>query len=247
MARSDSTPAIRIEDLSKTYGSGSSAVQALKHATMHVMPGEVVGLLGASGSGKTTLLQCLGAIIDPTGGRMMLDDEGIFDGEWKVPDRRTLRRDRIGFVFQRPYLIPFLDVLENVAILPMLQGRSHRAARERAMELLETLGIADRAGMRVEQLSGGQQQRVAIARALANHPPIILADEPTAPLDSHRAMSVMQLLHRMAERSDTAIIVVTHDENIIPVFRRLYRLRDGILHEEQGEGRPIVVEAAATV
>ncbi len=238
-------PAIRIEDLSKTYGSGSSAVQALKHASMYVMPGEVVGLLGASGSGKTTLLQCLGAIIDPSGGRMMLGDEVIFDGEWKYPDRRTLRRDRIGFVFQRPYLIPFLDVLENVAMLPMLQGKSNGAAYGRARELLETLGIEDRAGMRIEQLSGGQQQRVAIARALANHPPIILADEPTAPLDSHRAMSVMQLLHEMAARSDTAIIVVTHDENIIPVFKRLYRLRDGVLHEERGEGRPIVVDTAA--
>ncbi len=242
MSGDQTTPAIRIEDLSKTYGSGSSAVQALKHATMHVMPGEVVGLLGASGSGKTTLLQCLGAIIDPSGGRMMLGDEVIFDGEWKYPDRRTLRRDRIGFVFQRPYLIPFLDVLENVAILPMLQGKSNKEANRRALELLETLGIADRAGMRIEQLSGGQQQRVAIARALANHPPIILADEPTAPLDSHRAMSVMKLLHEMAETSNTAVIVVTHDENIIPVFKRLYRLRDGILHEEQGEGRPIEVD-----
>jgi len=226
------TPAIRVEDLSKTYGSGSSAVQALKQATLHVMPGEVVGLLGASGSGKTTLLQCLGAIIDPSGGRMMLGDEVIFDAGWQYADRRTLRRDRIGFVFQRPYLIPFLDVLENVAILPMLQGKSNAAAYRRARELLETLGILDHAGMRIEQLSGGQQQRVAIARALANQPPIILADEPTAPLDSHRAMSVMQLLHEMAAEFNTAIIVVTHDENIIPVFKRLYRLSDGVLHEE---------------
>jgi len=228
-------PAIRVEDLSKTYGSGSSAVQAL----------EVVGLLGASGSGKTTLLQCLGAIIDPSAGRIDLGGETIFDGEWKYRDRRTLRRDRIGFVFQRPYLIPFLDVLENVAILPMLQERPNAEAYARAMGLLEILGIADRAGMRIEQLSGGQQQRVAIARALANRPPIILADEPTAPLDSHRAMSVMKLLHDMAHQSGTAVIVVTHDENIIPVFKRIYHLRDGVLHEEAGEGRPIEVDEAA--
>jgi len=240
-------PAILVEELSKTYGSGSSAVQALRHASMRVMPGEVVGLLGASGSGKTTLLQCLGAIIDPSGGRIELGGEVIFDGEWKYRDRRTLRRDRIGFVFQRPYLIPFLNVLENVAMLPMLQGKSNARAYARARELLEILGIADRAGMQIEQLSGGQQQRVAIARALANDPPIILADEPTAPLDSHRAMSVMKLLHDMAERSGTAVIVVTHDENIIPVFKRLYRLHDGILHEEPGEGRPIVVDEAALV
>jgi putative ABC transport system ATP-binding protein len=240
-------PAILVEALSKTYGSGSSAVRALKHASMQVMPGEVVGLLGASGSGKTTLLQCLGAIIDPSGGRIELGGETIFDGGWKYRDRRTLRRDRIGFVFQRPYLIPFLDVLENVAILPMLQEKPNAEAYRRALELLEILGIADRAGMRIEQLSGGQQQRVAIARALANHPPIILADEPTAPLDSLRAMSVMKLLHDMARQSGTAVIVVTHDENIIPVFKRIYHLRDGILHEEQGEGRPIEVDEAALV
>ena len=241
MDRTDGVPAIRVENLSKTYGRGSSAVQALKGATMEVMAGEVVGLLGASGSGKTTLLQCLGAIIDPTAGRIELGGEVIFDDGWQYADRRTLRRDRIGFVFQRPYLIPFLDVLENVAVLPMLQGKSKAQAYARARELLEMLGIGDRAGMEIEQLSGGQQQRVAIARALANRPPIILADEPTAPLDSHRAMSVMRLLHDMAERSGTAIIVVTHDENIIPVFERLYRLRDGVLHEERGEGRPIVI------
>ncbi len=236
-----SEAAIQVENLSKTYGSGDSAVRALKDASLEVMPGEVVGLLGASGSGKTTLLQCIGAVIDPSGGRIRLGDETIYDNGWTSTDRRALRRDHIGFIFQRPYLIPFLDALENVALLPMLQGRGNAEARERAMKLLTTLGIAERAGMRIEQLSGGQQQRVAIARALANRPPVILADEPTAPLDSHRALSVMRLLHDIAARFGTAVIVVTHDENIIPVFRRLYRLRDGILHEEAGEGRPIQV------
>ena len=233
------TPAIELQDLSKTYGSGSTAVQALKHASMQVAAGEVVGLLGASGSGKTTLLQCLGAVIDPSGGQIRLSGETYFDNGWTVRDRRELRRDRIGFIFQRPYLIPFLNSLENVSILPMLQGKSNAAATARALELLETLGIAERADYRIEQLSGGQQQRVAIARALANQPPIILADEPTAPLDSHRALSIMKLLFEIAEQFKTAIIVVTHDENIIPVFKRLYRLRDGILHEEEGEGREI--------
>ena len=232
------SPAILVENLSKTYGSGSSAVQALKDASMHVQPGEVVGLLGPSGSGKTTLLQCLGAILDPSGGRISLGGDVLFENGWQYSDRRSLRRDRIGFIFQRPYLIPFLDATENIAVLPMLQGQSNKQAYQRAAELLETLDISDRAGARIEQLSGGEQQRVAIARALANQPPIILADEPTAPLDSHRAMAVMQLLHEMAAKSSTAIIVVTHDENIIPVFKRLYRLRDGVLHEEAGQGRP---------
>ena len=232
------SPAILVENLSKTYGSGSSAVQALKDASMHVQPGEVVGLLGPSGSGKTTLLQCLGAILDPSGGRISLVGDVLFENGWQYSDRRSLRRDRIGFIFQRPYLIPFMDATENIAFLPMLQGQSNKQAYQRAAELLETLDISDRAGARIEQLSGGEQQRVAIARALANQPPIILADEPTAPLDSHRAMAVMQLLHEMATKFSTAIIIVTHDENIIPVFKRLYRLRDGVLHEEKGEGRP---------
>jgi len=231
-------PAILVENLSKTYGKGDSAVQALKDASLEIQTGEVVGLLGPSGSGKTTLLQCLGAIIDPSGGRITLAGESLFDGGWQYRDRRALRRDRIGFIFQRPYLIPFLDSTENIAFLPMLQGQSNKQAYARANELLEILGIASRGAARIDQLSGGEQQRVAIARALANRPPIILADEPTAPLDSHRAISVMQLLHDVARRSNTAIIVVTHDENIIPVFKRLYRLRDGVLHEEQGEGRP---------
>ncbi len=228
-------PAILVENLSKTYGSGASAVTALKEASLTVRAGEVVGLLGPSGSGKTTLLQCLGAIIDPSGGRISLGGEVIYDGGWHYADRRTLRRDRIGFIFQRPYLIPFMDATENIAILPMLQGRSNAEAGARARELLATLDIAHRAEARIEQLSGGEQQRVAIARALANRPPVILADEPTAPLDSHRALVVMQLLQDMAEKNHTAIIVVTHDESIIPLFRRLYRLRDGVLHEEQGE------------
>ena len=232
------SPAILVENLSKTYGSGSSAVQALKDASMHVQSGEVVGLLGPSGSGKTTLLQCLGAILDPSGGRISLGGDVLFENGWRYSDRRALRRDRIGFIFQRPYLIPFMDATENIAFLPMLQGQNNKQAYQRAAELLETLGISHRAGARIEQLSGGEQQRVAIARALANQPPVILADEPTAPLDSERAIAVMQLLHEMAAKSSAAIIVVTHDENIIPVFKRLYRLRDGVLHEEKGEGRP---------
>jgi len=236
-------PAILVENLSKTYGKGGSAVQALKDASMQVQPGEVVGLLGPSGSGKTTLLQCLGAIIDPSGGRITLGGEALFANGWQYSDRRALRRDRIGFIFQRPYLIPFMDATENIAILPMLQGQSNRQAYARADELLAMLDISERAAARIEQLSGGEQQRVAIARALANRPPIILADEPTAPLDSQRAMSVMRLLHQMAAQSKTAIIVVTHDENIIPVFKRLYRLRDGVLHEEVGEGRPFETPA----
>jgi len=230
---------IRIENLRKVYGHGDTAVEALKNVNMQVAPGEVVGLVGPSGSGKSTLLKCLGAIIEPTSGRMTLGDEVIYDDGWKTSDLRALRRDRIGFVFQAPYLIPFLDVTDNVALLPMLAGVPNVQARQRALELLNALDVAHRAKAEPAQLSGGEQQRVSIARALANKPPVILADEPTAPLDSERALAVVRILNDMARQAQTAIIVVTHDEKIIPTFKRIYHIRDGQTVEEQGEGRAL--------
>lgn len=232
MAESN-TPAIELHNLRKRYGTGDTVVEALKGVDMQIAPGEVVGLVGPSGSGKSTLLKCLGAVIDPTAGQMLLGGESIFDENWQVNDLRALRRDRIGFVFQAPYLIPFLDVADNVALLPMLAGVPNRQARKRAMELLEALDVAHRAKANPSQLSGGEQQRVSIARALANNPPVILADEPTAPLDSERALGVVRILNDMAQRHQTAIIVVTHDEKIIPTFRRLYHIRDGRTYEEK--------------
>jgi putative ABC transport system ATP-binding protein len=230
---------IRIEGLRKRYGSGDTAVDALKRVDMQVAPGEVIGLIGPSGSGKSTLLKALGAVIDPTAGRMILGDEVIYDDGWKLSDLRALRRDKIGFVFQAPYLIPFLDVTDNVALLPMLAGAPNSEARQRALELLKALDVEHRAGAMPSQLSGGEQQRVAIARGLVNRPPVILADEPTAPLDSARALAVIRILNDMAQRFETAIIVVTHDEKIIPTFKRIYQIRDGVTHEEAGQGRSI--------
>jgi len=230
---------VRIEGLRKRYGEGDTAVDALKGVDMQVAPGEVVGLVGPSGSGKSTLLKSLGAVIEPTAGRMTLGKTVIYDGGWKIDDLRTLRRDKIGFVFQAPYLIPFLDVTDNVALLPMLAGRSNVESRKRAVELLEALDVAHRAKAMPSQLSGGEQQRVSIARALVNRPPVILADEPTAPLDSERALAVVRILNQMAHQYETAIIVVTHDEKIIPTFKRIYHIRDGRTHEEAGEARSI--------
>ena len=230
---------IRIEGLRKVYGHGDTALEALKNVNMVVAPGEVVGLVGPSGSGKSTLLKCLGAIIEPTSGKMVLGNEVIYDNGWTTSDLRALRRDRIGFVFQAPYLIPFLDVTDNVALLPMLAGMPNAQARARALSLLTALEVAHRAKAEPSQLSGGEQQRVSIARALANSPPVILADEPTAPLDSQRALAVMRILNQMAQQAQTAIIVVTHDEKIIPTFRRVYHIRDGATVEEKGEGRPL--------
>jgi putative ABC transport system ATP-binding protein len=232
------TQGILIEGLRKRYDQGETAVDALKHVDMQVAPGEVVGLVGPSGSGKSTLLKSLGAVIEPTAGRMTLGEQVIYDDGWTIPDLRALRRDKIGFVFQAPYLIPFLDVTDNIALLPMLAGRPNAESRQRAAELLEALDVSHRASAMPSQLSGGEQQRVAIARALANRPPVILADEPTAPLDSERALSVIRILNQMAQQYETAVIVVTHDEKIIPTFRRIYRIRDGRTDEVAGEGRP---------
>jgi putative ABC transport system ATP-binding protein len=237
----ESCPArgIRIEGLRKRYGEGDTAVDALKCVDMAVAPGEVVGLIGPSGSGKSTLLKCLGAVIEPTAGRMILNEETVYDDGWNIRDLRALRRDKIGFVFQAPHLIPFLDVTDNVALLPMLAGCPNGEARKRAMELLDALDVAHRAKAMPSRLSGGEQQRVAIARALVNRPPVILADEPTAPLDSERALGVIRILNQMARQFDTAIIVVTHDEKIIPTFRRIYHIRDGMTEEEAGEGKAL--------
>ena len=236
---------IQIEGLSKRYGAGETAVDALKDVNMSVAPGEVVGLVGPSGAGKTTLLKCLGAVIEPTKGRMTLGGDVIYDNRWKISDLRVLRRDRIGFIFQAPYLIPFLDVTDNVALLPMLAGRPNAEARARALELLQALDVAHRAHALPSELSGGEQQRVSIARALANRPPVILADEPTAPLDSERGLAVIRILHQMATQYQTAIIVVTHDENIIPTFKRIYHIRDGRTFEEAGKGLLLPHESVA--
>ena len=206
---------IHIEGLSKRYGEGDTAVDALKDVNMRIAPGEVVGLVGPSGSGKTTLLKCLGAVIEPTRGRMTLGGEVIYDSEqggWKTPDLRALRRDRIGFIFQAPYLIPFLDVTDNVALLPMLAGRANGTSRARALELLQALDVAHRAKAQPSELSGGESQR---------------------------ALAVVRILNQMASQYQTAIIVVTHDEKIIPTFKRIYHIRDGRTEEEAGEGREI--------
>lgn len=238
-AASSHDVAIRLSGLTKTYGSGPTAVPALRGVDMCIRRGEVVGLVGPSGSGKSTLLKCLGAVIEPTGGQIELGGERIFDGTaggWQIDDLRALRRDRIGFIFQAPYLIPFLDVTDNVALLPMLAGQPNDVARKRARALLEALDVGHRARAQPSQLSGGEQQRVAIARALANQPPVILADEPTAPLDSERALGVVRILNEMAGQFRTAIIVVTHDEKIIPTFKRIYHIRDGKTFEEKGLG-----------
>ncbi len=169
-------------------------MNALLDVNLEVYPGQVVGLMGPSGSGKTTLLNCIACILEPSSGRITLDGEVVYDDRWLKSDLRRLRLDKIGFIFQYPNLLPFLDGSDNVAVVLHLAGFSAAAAHARAVELLDYLEVGHRKHAMPAQLSGGEAQRVAIARALANRPRIILADEPTAPLDSQRARIVMDLL-----------------------------------------------------
>lgn len=222
---------ISVEKISKTYGSGDSAVHAIREATFEIFSGETVALLGPSGSGKTTLITMIGCITEPSGGKLTLNDECVYDQKWRVEDTRRIRRENIGFIFQSHNLIPFLNVRENVTLVPQMNGMSTYEANFRAKELLEYLGVGDKMEHFPSQLSGGQSQRVAIARSLANNPKIILADEPTAALDSERALSVMELLRKLAHEQDVAIIVVTHDERMLPLFDRILRVDDGVVLE----------------
>ena len=234
---------VRVEHLSKHFGIGSARVDALRDINMEVYPGQVVGLMGPSGSGKTTLLHCIACILEPSSGRITLDGEIVYDERWLKTDLRRLRLEKIGFIFQYPNLLPFLDGSDNVAIVLDLAGFSAAVAHDRAVELLDYLEVGHRKHALPKQLSGGEAQRVAIARALANRPRIILADEPTAPLDSARARIVMDLLRRIAVDQSAAIIVVTHDEMILDRFDHIFRLRDGRL--ESGAAIEIKPESAA--
>lgn len=218
---------VSVRHVSKHFGEGDARVDALTDVSLDVMAGEVIGLKGPSGSGKTTLLNVIGCILEPSAGQLLLNGETVFDGKWLMRDLRRMRLERIGFIFQAHNLLPFLSVVENVALVLRLAGEDERAATARADELLAYLEVSHRRNAMPALLSGGEAQRVAIARALANRPRIILADEPTAALDSDRARIVMDLLRRVAVENAASIITVTHDEKIFSRFDRLVSLRDG--------------------
>lgn len=223
---------IKVENLSKTYGKGDNAVHAIKACSFEICKGETVALLGPSGSGKTTLITMIGCITEPTQGVMYLDGQKVYDQKWCIGDTRQLRREKVGFIFQSHNLIPFLNVEENITLVPLMNHTPKEEASTKAKELLAYLGVSDKLYAKPSQLSGGQSQRIAIARSLANNPKIILADEPTAALDGERAISVMHLLKKLASEQDVAIVVVTHDERMIPLFDRIIRINDGQVIEE---------------
>lgn len=220
---------VDLRGISKHFGEGKTRVDALVDVSLSLFAGQVVGLIGPSGSGKTTLLNVVGCVTEPSSGWMSLNGEAVYDQQWLRRDLRRLRLEEIGFIFQTHNLLPFLTATENVMEVLELAGERSADARARAADLLDYLQVGHRKNAMPAQLSGGEAQRVAIARALANRPKIILADEPTAPLDSERAGIVMDLLRRIAIDQEAAIIVVTHDENIFSYLDCIFHLRDGHL------------------
>jgi putative ABC transport system ATP-binding protein len=219
--------AVHVENLSKIYRRGDTTTVALSHVDLTVDRGELVAVLGPSGSGKTTLLTCICCINEPTEGLIEIDGVRIYDNGWTGVDVRAMRRQKMGIIFQAYNLIPFLTVLENVELILALNKLSRRESLEKAMWLLDYLEIAHRWHHYPTEISGGEQQRVAIARALANDPAVLLADEPTAALDTERGKSVMTLLRRLSREKNTAVIVVTHDKRMVEGFDRIYQIADG--------------------
>jgi len=229
--------AIEVEGLTKIYGKGQTAVTAIADATLQVRPGELVAILGPSGSGKTTLLTAIGLINEPTHGKVIIDGTTVADGGW-LPglDLKRLRREKLGFIFQAHNLIPFLTARENVMIALEINQVAKNEAKIRASELLDSLNLGQRMNSYPAALSGGEAQRVAIARALANKPKVILADEPTAALDTENGKNVMALLKKLALENHSAIMVVTHDHRMVQGFDRIFEVSDGRITGEKRNG-----------
>jgi putative ABC transport system ATP-binding protein len=228
-----SSIAIKVENLYKSFGKGDALVEVIKDASFSINKGELVALVAPSGAGKTTLLMMIGCVDTPNSGQMWIGDEKVYDNKWLTKETRKLRREKIGFIFQAHYLIPFLNIIDNLTLLPQANGTSDKVSKSKARELLEYFDIAEKEKAMPSQLSGGQNQRVAIARALANNPQIILADEPTAALDMHRSVAVIKMLKKIALEQDVAIIMVTHDDRMLPYCDRVMEIEDmGVVFQE---------------
>jgi putative ABC transport system ATP-binding protein len=234
------TWAIETRHLTKVYGSDNTEVIALWDADIRVRRGEIIALLGPSGSGKSTFLTAVGLINPPTSGRILIGGRLVMDGPHAVTDLRKFRRQHIGYVFPKSNLVPFLSAVENVQIALELDGHAAWNARRRALELLDYLGVAERAHNMTSQLSTGQQQRVAIARALANGPSIVLADEPTAALDKRLGRHVMDLFRMIAHEQNSGVIVVTHDQRCLDVFDTIYEMEDGVITRSHDDAKLMV-------
>jgi putative ABC transport system ATP-binding protein len=233
------TDAVRAVGLTKTYGTGAAAVVALDDVSLTLASGTVAALLGPSGSGKSTLIKALGFVSPADQGEVFFEGRAVVKDGVPLADLSRLRRQHLGFVFQKANLTSFLNARENVEIACELGGKAD--GRRRARELLAYLDVAHREDAYPETLSGGEQQRVAIARALANEPSLILADEPTAALDSVRSRTVMELFRKVAHERGAAVLVVTHDHRALDVFDVLYEMEDGRIRP----AGPLVTAASA--
>jgi len=228
--RSDQAPTLRLEQLERAYAQGERLIEVLKGATASFYPGEAVALLGPSGAGKSTLLHIAGLLEQPDGGAVIID--GVNCGSLGDAERTRMRRAEIGFVYQFHHLLPEFSALENAVLPQLILGLSRNEAESRAMQLLDALGLGERADHRPSQLSGGEQQRVAIARAVANGPKFLLADEPTGNLDPHTADRVFEQLLSLVRQSGVAALIATHNLDLAARMDRTLRLVDGILVEE---------------
>ncbi len=223
------TSILQVTDVSKRYGSGTTEVIAVRQVSLSVTPGEIVLIMGPSGSGKTTLLSMLGALLKPTEGEIQLNGDVISAlAENRLPD---IRLKQFGFIFQDFNLLSALSALENVAIVAELGGTKSGPARKKAADLLSGLGLGERLNFLPEKLSGGEKQRVAIARALVNDPALILADEPTANLDSKIGHEIMRLLRGIAKEQGRSVVIVSHDQRIKDIADRVLWLEDGQFKE----------------
>ena len=226
---------IELQDATRVYKIGEVETYALRGLTLTIEEGEFTAIVGPSGSGKTTLLQLMGCLDKPTSGRVLLKGEDIT--KLSSNKRADLRRGTIGFVFQFFALIPGLSAYENIELPLLLAGSNGKQRKERVAELLEAVGISDRAKHRPDQMSGGEQQRVAVARALATHPVLVLADEPTANLDTENGRQIMEIMVRLNEETGTTFVCATHDPRVVAFGRRVVELRDGkVWDDSRGEG-----------
>jgi len=233
--------ALEVKDVIKSFQTDGGTINAVDKVSFSIKHGEFVALVGPSGSGKTTMLSILAALLSPSSGQVVIDDQDL--AKMSERQRVVLRREKIGFTFQSNNLIPFLSAKENVELMLRLNGKLDHGARIRAAELLSRLGLSDRLNNLPAQMSGGQQQRVAIARALIHNPTLVLADEPTASLDTERAYQVVQTFAALIHENNRAGIMVTHDLRMCQYVDRVLQMQDGKLVKEYVDKKEIMALA----
>jgi putative ABC transport system ATP-binding protein len=225
----------KVENVTRTFTIGKIETQALRGVSLSIENGGFAALVGPSGSGKTTLLQLIGCLDQPTTGKVFIDGRDV--SQLSRNERADVRRSKLGFVFQFFALIPTLTAYENVEMPLLLSGNGTADRQARVTELLQAVGLAERADHRPDQMSGGEQQRVAVARALATHPSLILADEPTANLDTANGEQVMQTMTRLNKETGVTFVFATHDPRVIKFARRVITLRDGLIVEDKPQAK----------